>query len=360
MKRCKLICPCPKDNENKKKNKNTVNSVLGPTPFSPYGVSPYFVQITNPSLYQLNESLEEEAGKKGELGMPEDPDLPSDSRSDPLAWTPMYRGNQNSVFDVQFDPYTYHGVGSESATYTDGTWYEWDGSTTFPIWIENTKTTAEKQAHRQAWYDFVFPGKSTGNFCIRGLKQLYELHQPFADPYNPTVHEWELWNDKVLNHFRFLSGLSSAYPSPELYIMCAWTFERKSTNLWDTKYPGTLDSAYGPCSGGTNIHCGTTFKPSDVNDQYAYWNEIFTKYPKVVLPGPITLNQATEAITVWYNGTAMTAFSRNLNKLFEGCSLGNQIGGHAGPYAFRQLYGLRIGRSKWAGTLEQPPEGYTY
>lgn len=132
---------------------------------------------------------------------------------------------------------------------------------------------------------------------MRGLKQLYDATMPFVDEAHPTVREWELWNDKVLNHFRFLSGLPSCYPLQELYIMCAWTKERKTTNIWDSKYPGTFDSAYGPCLGGTNIHCGTTFKPSDVSDQYPYWNEVFVKYPKVVLPQPITLNQATEAVT---------------------------------------------------------------
>lgn len=334
---------------------------MGPNPFSPYGVSPFFIQITNPTLYDYNEKQEEEAGKKVQLGIPEDPSYPSDARSDPLAWTPMYRGNQNIVFDVQIDPYTYHGIGTESAYYTDGTWYEWDGVTTFPIWVPTSATQAEKEAHRTAWFDYVFPGYDTGNFCMRGLKQLYEANLPFADPYHPTVHEWELWNDKVLNLFRTLSGLTQAIPTQQLYIQCAWTKERKTTNMWDAEYPGTLDSAYGPCLGGSNIHCGATFIPSNLNDQSPYWNEVFVKHPKVVIPPLITTPSSTEAITVWYNGTAMTAFSRNLRKLYDGTArVGNQISGHGGPYAFRQYYGLAIGRSKWAGNYENPPAGYTY
>lgn len=322
-------------------------------------MSPYFIQITNPYLFQYNEK-EDEVGKKTVLGMDEDPDFPSDARSDPLAWTPMYRGGQNIVFDVQFDPYLFHGAGSESLSYAGGDWsrLHWDGTTTFPLWVETSKTNAEKEQHRKDWYNFIFPDDTLAG--MRGLKQLYDATMPFADEANPTVHEWELWNDKVINHFRMLSGLSAAYPSAELYIMCSWSKERKTTNLWDTKYPGTFDSAYGPCVGGSNLHCGTTFKPSDVNDQYPYWNEVFTKYPKVVLPGAISLTQATEAITVWYNGTAMTAMSRNIRNLVRSAKSGIKIGGHAGPYAFRELYGLQIGRSKWAGNLQLPPNGYTY
>jgi len=327
------------------------------------GIRPDVVQIVDPISYAREELYEEElsGGGGGAVGLPEDPLYPSDARSDSLAWTPMYRGNQNPVFDVQFDPYTYHGVGTESASYTDGTWYDWDGVTTFPIWVPISATEAEKSAHRQAWFDFLFPGYDTGNFCIRGLKQLYELHNPFQDPYHPTVREWELWNDKVLNHFRFLSGLDIAIPTQELYIQCAWTKERKTTSLWDTKYPGTLDSAYGPCLGGSNIHCGATFVPSDPLDQLPYWNEVFVKYPRVAIPDLITTASATEAVNVWYNGTAMTAFSRNLRKLYDGSArLGVQIGGHGGPYAFRKNYGLYIGRSKWAGDFTNPPSGYTY
>ena len=325
------------------------------------GIVPNVIQTVAPDRYALEETYEEslESGGGGALGLPEDPSYPSDARSDPLAWTPMYRGNQNIVFDVQFDPYTDHGPGPESESAAlGGDWDNiyWDGSV-FPLWIENTATEAEKQEHRSLWYDYLFPEDS---FCIRGLKQLYDMHQPFADSMNPTVREWELWNDKVLNHFRYISGLEPAIPLQELYIMTAWSKERKTTTLWDTDYPGTFDSAYGPCVGGTNIHCGGTFKPSTIEHQMPYWNEVFTKYPKVIVPDLITLNQASEAVTVWYNGTAMTALSRNIRNLMRSARDGTQIGGHAGPYAFRQYYGLAIGRSKWAGTLTTPPSGFTY
>lgn len=333
--------------------------MLGPTPFSPDGVTPYFVQILNPDLFHENEKEEERLTSKTETGMEEDPLRPSDARSDWQALTPMYRGNQNIVFDVQIDPYINHGPYTESLSYCLGNdWnnIHWDGST-FPLWVSTTKTAAEIKQHRKDWYNFVFP---SDNFCIRGLKQLYDIHKPFKDEKNPTIKEWEDWNDRVLNHFRYISGLEPAIPSQELYIMCAWTKERKTTTLWDAKYPGTHNSAYGPCVGGTNLHCGSTFKPSDVQDQYPYWNEVFVKYPKVIMPEAITLTQKSEAITVWYSGTAMTAMSRNIRNLVRGAKDGIQVGGHGGPYCFRELYGLAIGRSKWAGKGTTPPSGYTY
>jgi len=248
---------------------------VGPTPFGPNGVSPYFIQIVNPSLFQYNEKQEEDiqvGRKRTTLGLPEDPNYPSDARSDALAFTPMFRGHQNRIFDVVFDPYISHGPGADSLFYCQGNdWNNiaWDGTTTFPIWIEDTATEAEKEAHRSAWYYFMFPDDG---FCMRGLKQLYDANMPFADEANPTVREFEVWNDKVLNHFRMLSGLNAATPSQELYIMCQWSRERKQTTLWDTDYPGTFDIAYGPCQGGSNLHCGTTFKPTTIAHQQQRYN----------------------------------------------------------------------------------------
>lgn len=326
------------------------------------GIPPDVVQLVDPLSFAMEERYEESlaSGGGGAIGYPEDENYPSDARSDPLAWTPMYRGGQNIVFDAQFDPYMNHGPYTESLSYIQGNdWSNiaWDGVSTFPIWIVSTASESEKAAHRAAWYDFIFPDDGFG---MRGLKELYDYHQPFADETKPTVREWELWNDKVLNHFRFLSGLDPAIPLQELYIMCAWTRERKSTDIWDSLYPGVLDSSYGPCLGGSNIHCGTTFKPTLLDEQAPYWNEFFYKYPKVIPPDLITLNQSSEAVTVWYNGTAMTSLSRNIRNLVRSAKDGIQIGGHAGPYAFRENYGLAIGRSKWAGNLQQPPSGYTY
>lgn len=331
----------------------------GLSPLSLSGIPPDYVQVFEPEFYVLNEQHEDELNSGGgPRPYPSDPNYPEDPRSDPLAYTPIFRGGQNYLFDIFFDKYTSHGL-DVTMTGTPAQWYDWDGVTTFPPWSSTSLSTTEKEAYRKAWYDWVFPNKDGNNFTMRGLKQLYEASPPFADITKPTVREYEVWNDRVLNLFRQMCGLNPATPLQELFIMCMWTEERKTSTLWDSKYPGTFDSAYGgPCVGGTNLHCGTTFKPSDLNDQAPYWNDYYTN-TKVGMHPLITLNQGSEAVIVFYNGNATHGFSRTLRKLFELASLGSPVGGHSGTFAFRQYYGMRSGRSKWAGTLQQPPSGFS-
>jgi len=336
---------------------------LGLDLLSPSGIQPRFVQVVDPDLYAANEEHErslESGGKHVATPYPPDPNYPAHAQSDPLAWTPMYRGHQNWMFSQTLDQHNYHGPGSESLNYAGYSrqWYDWDG-TVMPPWSPSNWTATQKSDYRKAWFDFVFPAKSDGNFCIRGLKQLYDDNLPFADPYNPTPREFERWNDKVLNHFRSMSGLQSAVPQQELFILCAFSAERKNLTLWDAEYPGTFDSAYGPCVGGSNLHCGSTFKPSDVDDQAPYWNDYFmdTTKPKHPL---ITITPLTEVMFTWYNGTAMTAMSRTLRKLMEGASNGSVISGHGGPWLGGKFYGHRDARSKWYGPSQVVPDGYSW
>jgi hypothetical protein len=320
------------------------------------------VQILAPDAYRRNEEHERalEGGGCKPTRYPDDPLYPPHADSDCLAMTPVYRNGQKRWFEI-IDAYSNHGpFGPGNNASSPPVWHEWDGTTIFPAYSLNSLTPEEKIQYRKDWYKWVFPG-FPNDFIIRGLKQLYDTVQPFQDESKPTVREFELWNDKVLNHFRYISGLPPAYMSQSLFIMCQWTFERKTTNIWDA-YGGTIDSAYGPCylppSG--NLHCGTTFKPVYV-DQKPYNNEYYCNYPCGKDPPEVTLNQATEAITVWYNGNAFSAMSRNLRKLFEGSgTTGAVIGGHAGPYAGRSLYGLAVGRAKFAGSSFTPPSGYSY
>lgn len=330
--------------------------------FSRDGIRPNAVQVLDPDLYSRNNDYEDslEGGSKCiPTGYPPDPIYPSYPRMDPSAFHPIYRGGQNGVYDV-LDQHTFHGVNFNN---TDGTYYDWDG-TPFPIFMSSALTPTEQSDYRKAWFNFVFPGFDTGNFVMRGLKQLYETTMPFLNESAPTVREFEIWNDKVLNHFRVISGLESAIPLQEHFIQIQFSNERKRTTIWNS-YGGLSDSAYGPCplptSLSTNLHCGETFVPTLHTEQAPYWNSYYTGYPCVEMPpyiGPFT---GTGAITVWYNGNAMTALSRNLRKLYDGSArLGNPIGGHGGPYAFRKYYGLTIGRSKWSGPLQSPPPGFTY
>lgn len=367
-KKCRCLCRCPSGNDRKKSRVSpsvsvTLSSLLGPSPFSPFGVSPDFIQRLSPSFYALNEEYENnDSGGCQSTGYPPDLSYPSDPRSDCSALTPVYRGGQDQWFTI-IDAYPTHGPqNSDNNMNPTYGWPEWDGSTIFPAYSSNTLSTTDKQQYRVDWYKFLFPNYPN-DFILRGLKQLYDSVLPFADDTQPTVSEMERWNLAVINHFRHLSGLPPATYLQELMIMCRWSRERKATTLWDTKYPGTFDSTYGPCVGGSNIHCGSTFKPSDIEDQKPYWNDYFCRYPCLPPHDLITLTQGSEAVTVWYNGNAMTAMSRNLRKLFESIVTSggvNPIGGHQGPYALRQYVGLSKDRSKWTGDVFSPPSGFSF
>lgn len=368
-----ICCCCPEGNNEKSPKRPRSRPGLGPLlSFNPLsslitgplltsrGISPDFIRIIDPSLSAANDEYEESLLSGSRVkAYPEDPNYPTDPRSDPLAFTPMYRNGQSRWLDL-IDLHSNHGP----AGATGYIWYDWDG-TVFPAYSPTSLTPAEKEQYRKDWYNYVFPGWNNGSpvlsYSMRGLKQLYDEFQPFADEAAPTVREIEIWNDQVLNLFRRISGMPPAVMKQELFIMCTWTQERKSTTLWDADYPGTFDSAYGgPCVGGSNIHCGTTFKPTQLDHQAPYWNDYYSN-TKVGKHPLITLNQASEGVTVWYNGNAMVAMSRNLHMLMRAASAGGVIEGHGGPYLGAYWYGLLIGRAKWAGSSGWTlPPGYSY
>lgn len=332
---------------------------------SPQGIRPHVAQVLAPRLVEINDTLEStEVGSRGSgiVGFPEDENHPSDPRSDCSAFTPKYRGGQNLTLAF-LDKNTSHDPAA-SIGYTDNNaWYDWDGVTVKSMWLAEPATEAEKLAHRLDWYSFVFPNWDKGNFTIRGLKQLYDTHLPFANPSAPTVGEFERWNNIVLNHFRTLVGLQPAVPVQELFIKTQWSRERKQTTIWDS-YGGTPDSAYGPCPvPGTNLHCGDTFVPGLISEQMPYWNDFNCAYPNGPSHPLLVDSVAAGTIGTHYNGTAMTSMSRLLRESFKN---GN-VTGHAAPWLFRRDYGYHIYgtlggsiRSKWSGPIELPPAGYTF
>lgn len=102
---------------------------------------------------------------------------------------------------------------------------------------------------------------------VRGLRKVFYDNKPFADNANPTKAEVDEWHRLAINHVRALVG----YTSPErqvkkdhcMFARALWGDERKFTTKWDDKYPGTNGSAFGPCQGSSNAHCGATFiRPS--------------------------------------------------------------------------------------------------
>lgn len=141
----------------------------------------------------------------------------------------------------------------------------WDGVTTY-----NPCTMTAQQL-----YDAIWPNPYGPNIkAMRGLRQLYEQLQPFADVLAPTVPEIEEWNLQVIKHLRRLLGLSDAtYPlvnDKALYYRAHWSMERLRSSIWDARYPANPAVEYwGPCN-GTVAHCGASFLPN-CEDQIPYF-----------------------------------------------------------------------------------------
>lgn len=144
----------------------------------------------------------------------------------------------------------------------------WDGTPIDPTTLTKAQLCA-----------FIRPN---GNYySVRGLREHFYTVNPFADTTNPTVQEIEDWNLEVIRHFRNLFGNPAPVSNDaRLYIECRWSDERKSTTVWDTKYPS------GTCAGSTDSHCGESFFPdtTDRNEQIAQapYNNNTANYPELL------------------------------------------------------------------------------
>jgi len=109
---------------------------------------------------------------------------------------------------------------------------------------------------------------------VRGVRELFYQHNPFADKVHPTKAEVDNWHSLVLNHLRALLGIK--YPIEQdhcLTIAALWGNERSGTTKWDQGYPAKdSDVCFGPCDPKADVcggHCGSTFIPSQ-QDQAPY------------------------------------------------------------------------------------------
>lgn len=192
---------------------------------------------------------------------------------------------------------------------------------------------------------------------VRGIREVFYAHKPFADNTNPTKAEVDEWHRIAINHVRALVGYTSADRQVQkdqcLFARALWGDERKFTTQWDAKYPGTLGSAEGPCQGSGNAHCGASFIP-DLIDQAPYLpaghpgcgvqqgaEGVFSG-PKSNIPWSIK----------WSRGFCNTLIAEGF------------WGGHVGPWFHREKFGLSfwdnepgnnnnnaILRAKWTGKL---------
>ena len=74
---------------------------------------------------------------------------------------------------------------------------------------------------------------------VRGIREVFYEHQPFADNNNPTKAELDEWHRIAINHVRALVGYTSedrqVQPDYCLFARALWGDERKYTTMWDKK-----------------------------------------------------------------------------------------------------------------------------
>lgn len=194
---------------------------------------------------------------------------------------------------------------------------------------------------------------------IRGIREVFYQNKPFADNRNPTKAEVDEWHRIAINHVRALVGYTSEDRKVKkdhcMFARALWGQERRFSTKWDSKYPGTFDSAYGPCVGGTNAHCGATFIPS-AEDQAPY------------LPaGHAACGTPAGAEGVSSAPKSNIPWSIKWSRAFCGY-LGSEgfWGGHVGPFFHREKFGFSfwdadssnnnsnaILRGKWTGELKE-------
>lgn len=219
----------------------------------------------------------------------------------------------------------------------------WDGTVYNP-----SKMTGEK------FYECMCPSVD----IVRGIREVFYEHKPFADNNNPTKAEVDEWHRIAINHVRALVGYTGEDRQVKkdhcLFAKALWSDQRKFTTMWDEKYPGVNGSAAGPCQGSGNAHCGASFLP-DLDDQTPYLlhnnyegcrvqqgSEGVFSGPKSNIPWSVKWSRAF-CITLQAEGF---------------------WGGHVGPWFHREKFGFSfwdnnpndnnnnaILRAKWSGQL---------
>lgn len=219
---------------------------------------------------------------------------------------------------------------------------KWDGTIYNPS--EMTK---------EEFYKAIFPYPDV----VRGLREVFYEHKPFADNRNPTKAEVDEWHRIAINHIRALVGYTSEDRQVQkdhcMFARALWGDQRMYTTMWDDKYPGEEGSAEGPCQNSTNPHCGASFIP-DAEDQAQYLPEGYTACG--LQAGAEGIFSAPKSNIPW---------SIKWVRAF-GSVLGSEgfWGGHVGPWFHREKFGFSFWdidvdnnnsnaflRAKWTGNL---------
>lgn len=220
---------------------------------------------------------------------------------------------------------------------------KWDGT------IYNPTKKSSKE-----FYDCMCPSVDQ----VRGIREVFYKHKPFADNKNPTKAEVDEWHRVAINHVRALVGYIEEERQIKknhfLFARALWSDQRANTNMWDAKYPGNNGSAYGPCnSGHSNPHCGDGFVP-DATDQIPYLPKGYVKDIKGSTAGGIfSSSKADIPWSIKWSRSFCVALKQ------EGF-----WGGHVGPWFHREKFGfsfwdsapnnqnsIAVLRAKWGGKL---------
>lgn len=192
---------------------------------------------------------------------------------------------------------------------------------------------------------------------VRGIREVFYKHNPFQDNQNPTKAEVDEWHRIAINHVRALVGYTSIDRQIQkdhcMFKRALWGDERKFTTIWDTKYPGKNGSAFGPCRGSKNSHCGATFIPTK-EDQTPY----FTGKETVC-------KEQAGAEGVFSGSKSNIPWSLKWSRAFCNTLAAEGFwGGHVGPWFHREKFGfsfwdsdpknnnsMAVLRAKWTGKL---------
>lgn len=251
---------------------------------------------------------------------------------DPVDWSRSYSLVDDSSLVLDHSP--------DGITWLPNTaWVPWDGT----VYDPRTMTDAE----------FASAVCPTGD-TIRGLREVFYEHNPFANLQRPTKAEVDHWHSIALTHLRRLVGIDHpAVPDHCLFARALWSQERKLSTQWDDAYPDNT------CVGSNNFHCGATFVPGP-EDQVPY-------LPSEDFPPCAFTSGGSEAIStapkmdIPWSIKWVRAFCGFLNS--EGPN-----GGHVGPFLRRETFGFSfwdvnpdssnsnaVLRAKWGGELVSLP-----
>jgi hypothetical protein len=192
---------------------------------------------------------------------------------------------------------------------------------------------------------------------VRGIREVFYANKPFADNSKPTKAEIDEWHRIAINHVRALIGYTGEERQVKkdhcMFARALWGDERKHSTKWDVKYPGSVGSAFGPCVGSTNAHCGATFVP-DAQDQAPYLPAGHAAC--IAEPGSEGVFNAPKSNIPW-----SLKWSRALCNTLHAEGF---WGGHVGPWFHREKFGfnfwesdadnmnsIAILRGKWTGKV---------